>query len=573
MADEGFRSGMSNRAALGFLWRQAGPGRLAVLAALMVASSLTEGFGLLLLVPITQLVAEGGATSGPAWLAPLARLPLEALLVCAVALVGLRTVTVYATNERRRMLGLALARRLRKSAHEAVMRADWRWLSQQGSADHAALIMGESARIASLANQAVSLATATVTIAALVVSAALISWPLTLLVLAASMVAAGLLAVLKSRDDGAGERFADAYHDMQQLVSNGLRHLRAARIAGAESGLAQRFDATNAELVELEQHYARTSHRAVMIIQLAAALILAGLVYLALKVWALPLAVFLPVIAIFARIAPLAGSVHESLRGWRFTRPALARLIALIDEARGHEESASGDAIAPAFERAIELQNIVLRYEGRDEAVLDGFDLIVPFGQTVAIAGTSGSGKSSLADLLGGLIAPDSGSILIDGEPLEHDARTAWRSQVAYLEQAPFFLEGTIAENLSWGREDLSEQDLWRALDLASAGFVNDLPLGLATRMGEGGYRLSGGERQRIALARALLAKPRLLILDEVTAALDDANAAEIMRSIDGLRGSCAIVILTHDERLMQMADSCIAIDGESPIDIRAAAE
>lgn len=452
------------------------------------------------------------------------------------------------------------------------MQAEWRWLARQSSADHAALIMGESARVAALANLAITMATALVTILALTISAALISVPLTLLVLAASLFAGGVLAALKSRDDGAGDRFADAYRSMQQLVSNGLRHLRASRIAGAQGELAQHFAETNEQLVELEQLYARNSHRAIMVIQLVAVLILTGLVYLALEIWALPLAVFLPVVAIFARIAPLAGGVHEALRGWRFTRPALARLTALIAEAGREKEDASAEVEPPTFTQLIELRGISLAYDGGADAVLSDLDLAIPFGGTVAVAGPSGSGKSSLADILGGLIEPDAGSFLIDGEPLTRETRSAWRAQVAYLEQTPFFFEGTVAENLAWGRTGLSEKDLWHALDLASAVFVRNLPQGLATPMGEGGHRFSGGERQRIALARSLLAKPRLLILDEVTAALDDDNSAQIMRSIEALRGSCAIVILSHDERLLRISDRCFRIGASAPVDIRVAA-
>ncbi|HSG57174.1 MAG TPA: ATP-binding cassette domain-containing protein, partial [Paracoccaceae bacterium] len=128
-------------------------------------------------------------------------------------------------------------------------------------------------------------------------------------------------------------------------------------------------------------------------------------------------------------------------------------------------------------------------------------------------------------------------------------------------EQKPFFLDATIEENLCWGRGDIDPQVIETALAQASAEFARELPHGLATIMGEGGRQFSGGELQRLALARALVAKPRLLILDEVTAGLDAANRAAIMRTVAGLRGSCTIVLLSHDREFLTLADRIIELD------------
>ncbi|WP_428027497.1 ATP-binding cassette domain-containing protein [Altererythrobacter sp.] len=555
--------GISDREALAFLIRQAGWGRLGLLAALMLAASLTEGVGLIMLVPIIQLATSpAGAPVEPAWLAPFAELPLGALLAVLVALVGLRALIVFASNESRRALSLDLGRDLRLMAHDAVLNAEWRWLATRNSADHAAAIMGETDRVSSLVNQALSIATALVTIVLLTGSAALISLPITSAIFALALFAGFGLSFLRGRSRDDGEAYAAAYRGLQRVVSNALQHLRAARIADAEDALAEQFACASEELVERERRYFRVSQSIQMLFQIAAAAILALLVYLALAVFGLALAVFLPVVAIFARTVPLIGNVQQGLRSWRYNLPALAGLLALVEDARKHVEPQPRTTERLELRERIECRGVSLRYEARDLPAIEKFDLVIPAGSIVAITGPSGSGKSSLADLLCGLLGPDHGEIAVDGTVLDGEGRARWRRQVAYAEQEPFLLDASIAENLAWGCDEIDEAKMWQALDAASAGFVRDLPDRLETRMGESGRQFSGGERQRIALARALVRQPSLLILDEITAALDEPNSAAIMASIEALRGQMTVVILSHDRALLAIADQLVALAG-----------
>ncbi|MEL0250455.1 MAG: ATP-binding cassette domain-containing protein [Novosphingobium sp.] len=169
-----------------------------------------------------------------------------------------------------------------------------------------------------------------------------------------------------------------------------------------------------------------------------------------------------------------------------------------------------------------------------------------------------------MADLLAGLIKPDCGQVLVDDETLHGPARIRWRRRVAYVEQSPYLFDGTIAENLAWGMADCSEERMRASLLRASADFVLDLPQGLATRVGESGRQLSGGERQRLALARALLRAPDLLILDEVTAALDGGNEALVNGTIAALKGSCTILVLGHRTGLLELADQVVDLGGRA---------
>jgi ATP-binding cassette subfamily C protein len=186
----------------------------------------------------------------------------------------------------------------------------------------------------------------------------------------------------------------------------------------------------------------------------------------------------------------------------------------------------------------------------------------IPAHRVTALIGPSGSGKSTLADLACGLLEPDDGQILIDGTPLDAQARRAWRGRVAYVQQDPVIFFGTMRQNLACANRSADDDAMWRALDAASATFARSLPQGLDTLLGEGARRLSGGERQRLMLARALMREPDLLVLDEATSALDAENDAAIAEAIAALKGRLTIIIICHRGAMLALADKTITLQG-----------
>lgn len=543
--------------------RMAGWPRLIQLGLLMLASSLTEGIGLLLLVPITAIIAGEQAPEGLAtWLAPLSNLPVGLLLAAVTVLVAVRSLIVYLVLDHQAKLGHSLTRTVRIAAQDAVLSADWRWLSGQSTSGHAARLVGEAERVGSLGENMLSVVTGMITLVMLIAAAFTVSWQLTGLAFGAATVVAVALIALRSRRSRDGALFAEVYEALQEQVTNGLFHFRAARISGAEGSLARQFSDTARAVEQAQLRYHRSVSQSHVLFQTIAAAMLGVLIYVALVHMRLPLGVLVPVLAIMVRIVPVATGLQTTLRRWSFDSPALTELEQLTREASAHREPADDGAEAPRLTRLLELQGIGLSYAGRDRPVFSNFDLAIPACSVVAICGPSGVGKSSLADMLGGLITPDSGRVLIDNQPLEGTARIRWRRRVAYVEQVPYLFDGTIAQNLAWGQADgdpaVIRAAMTRALEQASAQFVFDLPAGLDTRVGEAGRQFSGGERQRIALARALLRKPELLILDEVTAALDGSNESAVMQTVRELRGACTILILGHRTALLELADQIV---------------
>ena len=368
------------------------------------------------------------------------------------------------------------------------------------------------------------------------------------------------MIAMRSRRDVAVVRFSDAYQALNAQVTNGLFHLRAARIGGAEASLAEQFSDAARVMEQAELQYHRTHSLVHVLLQAVAAVSLGVLVYVATMLLHSPLTALVPVLAIMARLVPVAAGLQQDFSRWGHDRGALDGLQDLIGEATANVEARSAASGAPALREALVLRGITLRYEGREAPVFDRFDLTIAAGSVVCISGPSGSGKSSLADILSGLISPDGGEVLVDGQALAGPSRVAWRSRVAYVEQIPYLFDGTIADNLRWGLTHKDDEALWHALALASASFVSALPEGLATRVGEQGRQFSGGERQRLALARALLRRPDLLILDEITSALDSGNEAAVIESIAALKGSCTVLILGHRSTLQRLADHVVEL-------------
>jgi len=191
----------------------------------------------------------------------------------------------------------------------------------------------------------------------------------------------------------------------------------------------------------------------------------------------------------------------------------------------------------------------------------------VPAGRITALVGPSGAGKSTIADLMMGLLVPDVGSIAVDGFVMRPEQLRSWRDRIGYVGPDSFLFHETVRRNLLWARPDAGEEEMLAALWLAGADFIRTLADGLDTVVGDRGLMLSQGERQRIALARALLRKPSLLILDEATNSLDWENEARILNSLDRLRGEMTILLVAHRLSTIRWADLIHVIENGSVIE------
>jgi ATP-binding cassette subfamily C protein len=296
--------------------------------------------------------------------------------------------------------------------------------------------------------------------------------------------------------------------------------------------------------------------------------LVAAAVFLGTGVLNVPVAVMLTLVLTLAR---MTGPIAQFQQGAQFLHQSLAayeKIVTLEAELRASSRGIelSDDQALPDGD--IVFSNVGFSYRGELEsgaAVLDNLNITIEPGSFVGITGASGTGKTTFADLLAGLFAPTSGAILIGGTLLCEATLKAWRNQVSYISQDPFLFHDTIRRNLLWHSPDATEEELWLALKLASAeSLVKNLDLGLETIVGERGILISGGERQRIAVARAILRRPRVIILDEATSAVDIACEKEIIEQLMNLTPRPTIVMIAHRAEGLGLCDRVFKLAGST---------
>jgi ATP-binding cassette subfamily C protein len=281
----------------------------------------------------------------------------------------------------------------------------------------------------------------------------------------------------------------------------------------------------------------------------------------------------LPVLGLFAyaglRMIPAMSAIVSSVNQIRYGRAAVATVTTNLEMIDAESSPLPSTPVDPLdFTSRLELEGVDFSYETGTE-VLKGIDLVIHRGESVGIVGTTGAGKSTLLDLILGLLTPTKGRITVDGAPLE-DRLRAWRACLGLVPQTIFLLDASVRSNIAYGiaESEIDEANLLHAVELAQLKpFIDSLPQGLDTMVGERGVRISGGQRQRVAIARALYHRPQVLIFDEGTAALDNLTEAALLRAVEDLRGEHTLITVAHRLTTVKSCDRIILIANGEIID------
>lgn len=561
----------STRTFLRLLWQSA-RWQLMAAVALSTLLSLTEGISLAMVFPLIALLGGGSqvATTGPRTallfrVLATTHIPrsgwLAAVLLIVLLSVGLLTQLNAILSGLTVSIILPLRETLAARIYRAILHADWTWLTRRRSSDLTHYLTSELNRVGTLAGNLIAILSNGM-VAILMVGLALYLAPLlTVLVL----VCFGLLIPWQRRSGReiykSGTEISGRTREVFESSMERLQNLKVVKAYGAQDAelalFQRRYRSVIRELIRNQWQTVASSRR----FQVVSLALLCGIILLGLSTLRLPPASMLIFLFAFVRATPRVNVVQSKVNEVLTDLPAWADIESFLAECATHSEAGDITAPSPTLKHKLTLRNVSFAYASGSRAVLDNISLTIPAGQITAISGISGAGKSTIADLVMGLLVPSAGSIEADEEPITRANARAWRRHIGYVSQDTLLFHSSIRANLLWAKPDATDAELNLAIAAARAEFVHTLPQGIDTIAGDRGMMLSHGQRQRIALARALLLRPTLLILDEATSSLDLENEESILDTVAGYAPHVTTLLISHRPSALRIADRVYVLE------------
>lgn len=537
--------------------------RLWLALGLMLLGALAEGFGILVIVPLAAIAIGGASGSGLLgqlgglgnWLPANSRFLL--ILALFIGAMAARSLLIYLRDRELARLQSGYEAWLRLRAAATLARRGWSFASGIGQAGMQALLLTDVPRSALAVNQAQLFATALILLTVQVLLTLVLSPPLAAIALV--ILFAGFLVSIGWTRRGVRSGMA-LVERSEQSTASGFRLHAGLKAALAQGTVAQflteyrsSLETAKSEMVRFATDLASSRQLAAFGAAVAAALIL----FVGVSLLHLAFPVLVTSLVLFARMvapAQLLQQTAQNLAAYAESFGAIGRRLGRLE--RPQDET--GHAV-PLEWNEVRLDQA--RYQHQIGLGLNGISLSLRRGEWLGVSGASGAGKTTLIDLIAGLLEPTSGKVLVDGRGLHGVALDRWRAGLAYVGQEGSVFDDSVRGNLLADGARADDDALWDAL--AAAGLAERfraLSDGLEARVGDRGSQLSGGERQRLAIARALLRKPSLLILDEATAALDADGEKSLLKRLRALEPRPAAILVAHRPSTLRHCDSVVSI-------------
>ncbi len=557
------------------------PWQSLLLVVLLFFAGLVDGFGLSAMLPMLNMAfdlvgAGGNETTTPPdnltqfvtdVISGLGLTPtLGVLLTTIVVSIALKSFLIFLAEQRMGYLAADVATALRAKLLDAITRASWIFYINQSIGKLANAMATEAWRASNAYVFGIRLAVVFIETLVYFAVALLVSWQATLGCVLAGLTVWGISHQFVKISKYAGAGQTHSYRALLGLLTDLLQSVKSLKAMGREEA-AQTLVAR--ETLELKQQLRREvlGNAGLDAAQepMYTMVIVFG-IYLALVHFSIELATVTFLTLVLMRLLKRGSKVQKEYQRMITSESAYWALIETVEEAQRHAEQQGGDEVQP-FSQHIRLENVGFAYDAPIDSLTDvrpivqSVNLEISFGELTCLVGESGSGKSTLTDLIIGLINPSDGQITIDDQPMQTMDISGWRRQIGYVPQDNLLLNDSVFNNITLGDSTVTQAQAREALEAAGAlTFVDAMPDGLDTEVGERGARLSGGQRQRIMIARALVRRPKLLILDEATSALDSASEAAICDTLAGLKGRITILAVTHQPAMRQIADKIYSV-------------
>lgn len=523
---------------------------------MQILSSLMGSVGIVMLIPMLEAVEDGGWDRQTSLI--LLVIGGYLLLLTGKALLN-RCLAIRQTAFMEKY-----SFQLRQQLYEAVSGAGWQELAGYQQADLIGLFTTQCTQISNAVSCMIRLLASLVSALMQIVIACYISLPVTVAVILGGIGMLAAFLPLRKKAQRYGKEMITVSRDFYSELFHQLNCIKEIRTYNVVESHKQRFDVCNRAFGEKQVAYAKIHSLPGAVSSLAAGGVLSVVAVLSVAVWKLDMSKMVILVLIFARVWPLFSSWQGSVQMIQTNLPALDKLKSTLKNLQASAvKPEMGEAVS--FAKNVEFSHVSFRYQPEEERVLEDVCFSLKIGKITALIGRSGAGKSTTADLLMGFLTPEKGQILIDGCPLMPENGQSWRRFIGYIPQTPLILNDTVRENLKRFHPCATEEEMISALRQAVAwDFVEKLPQGMDTVLGDRGVRLSGGERQRIVLARVLLGHPRLIVLDEATSALDHESEGAIRNVLNGLRKDAAILIIAHRLATVMIADEAVVLENKT---------
>lgn len=534
---------------------------------LNIGVALTSSISIVLLIPMLDLLEVSIGDSGALGilLQPFAGMNyLEravAIIAVFIVLMLLRALLNSFATVRQNAYLERYEMGMRKDVYQAIGSASWETLSERSGAELIQLISLQCRQARFCLQWTIGLIASAFSALLQLVIALWMSLPVTIMALVVGASFLFLFRPFLKKSKEYGQKAVEVNRELHRETQNQLSSIKEIRAYGAEDHHRKLF-------AQISQKYYDISLRTTqlrVIPQLCysvAAAVLIGIAFVfSVLILDTGTAQLMVLVYIFSRLWPVFSSWQGQLQNIQAYVPAYESVQASIcDLTKGQREPQSRDG-SVNFTQRITFDKVGFTYKSGSEEVLKDLCFTLPRGSVTALVGPSGAGKSTTADLLLGLLQPTEGRILVDDVALDSQNLGAWRKRIGYIPQEPLILNATIRENLLRFHPEAGEEEMISALKRSLAWpFIEKLPNGLDTVLGDNGVRLSGGERQRIVLARVLMGDPSLIILDEATSALDYESENFIRQTIRSLREDTTVLIIAHRMATIRGADRAIVL-------------
>jgi ATP-binding cassette subfamily C protein len=526
----------------------------------LVLASVVEGIGFVSLVPLLLVATDTGAGDASPWLvtardlAESIGLPLTAgsLIVFFVITVMMKSALNFLAMQH---VGTAIANfsaGLRLQVIRNLFRARWSYLVQ-----HPIGQIANSIGQAGLSGKAYELGATffaqTVQTVVYLAVAFFVSWRLALAALVIGGVMAWALHFLVGMARKAGRRQTQRTRELVTLLVDSLNNIKPLRAMAKEAEFARFLEGKVGSVRKAIRREVIAQQALKNGNELLAAICLGSGFFVAIAIWQVPIVELVVVGVLLKRTSNGIAKIQQLFQQAVAVESPYLEVSAFIADAERAPETDFGHRQA-TLARGCRLEDVSF-WHG-DVQILDSVSIDVPAGCVTVLMGPSGAGKTTIADIILGLYPPNQGRVVVDDVPLEEIDLRSWRRLVGYVPQDLILFHDTIQANVTLGDRQIGEAEVRRALQMAGAWeFIEALPDDLRTHVGQSGAKLSGGQRQRIALARALVCRPKLLVLDEVTSALDPHTEQQICANVRQLAGEVTVLAITHRPALLEIAD------------------